>query len=98
MWRQGDVMIAAVSALPQDAVLVGSAVLAEGEATGHRHRIEDPATAEIFESQRLRYLRVIRESARIVHEEHGPIVLPRGIYRFWHQREYTPSSSRRVYD
>ena|SRR5437773_964822 len=92
MWRQGDVMIAAVPALPAEAAQVRSSVLAHGEATGHQHRIEDPATAEIFEKQRVRYLRVISEFARIIHEEHRPIVLRRGVYRFWHQREYTPSA------
>ena len=33
---------------------------------------------------------VTADSARIIHQEHAPILLPRGTYRVWQQREYTP--------
>jgi hypothetical protein len=44
------------------------------------------------------YLRVLAERATVVHQEHGPIVLPQGAYRVWRQREYTPQGIRRVVD
>jgi hypothetical protein len=100
-WRHGDIMIGAVDKLPPEAVVrQGAPVLAWGEVTGHSHRIEDPAAATFFTTGGIDggYFVVSVEKVRLVHEEHGPITLPRGTYRFWHQREYTPGAIRRVVD
>ncbi len=98
LFRHGDVLIAAVEEIPQDAKKEQKLILAHGEITGHTHRIEDPTTAEMFGHEGLLYIRVIGESARVIHEEHKPIELPRGTYKVWQQREYTPQAIRRVYD
>jgi hypothetical protein len=98
MYRHGDVIIAAASEVPADARPRHSAVLARGEATGHSHRIADPSSVEIFEAGDIGFLRVNADSATLVHDEHKPIALPRGIYRFWQQREYSPKAIRRVVD
>jgi hypothetical protein len=99
MWRQGDVLIAVVDAIPDDAVRRSDMVLAEGEITGHRHRVQDQSTAELWAGlDGLLYLRVIADTATLVHEEHGPITLERGLYRVWRQREYTPDAFRTIYD
>jgi hypothetical protein len=49
MWRQGDVLIAAIPSLP---VSKGrrskNLVLASGDATGHRHRIKDRRSARLY--------------------------------------------------
>ena len=75
-------------------------VLAHGEVTGHTHRIEDAATASLFSGWQFGefFLDVSARMARIVHEEHGPIELKRGVYRVWRQREYTPERIQFVYD
>ena len=52
MWRHGDVFIAAVEAIPDGAVRRTGWVLAEGEATGHSHRIERPETVELLRAGR----------------------------------------------
>jgi len=98
MWRHGDIMIAAVESVPEAAHVLPTVTLALGEVTGHSHRIEDPRAAEMLEFRGVRYLRVTAESARLIHEEHHTIVLPRGTYTVWHQREYTPGAIRRVID
>ena len=98
MWRHGDVLIAAVAAIPGSAHLLPTPLLARGEMTGHSHRVADPATAELWESAGSLYLRVVGESATVIHEEHKPIVLPRGTYKVWMQREYTPRAIRTVVD
>jgi len=98
MWRHGDVMIAAVNEIPEQAQLKPTAVLALGELTGHSHRIEDAKTAEILDLNGKMFVRVTAEQARVVHQEHKPIVLPRGTYRYWFQREYTPQAIRRIID
>lgn len=98
-WRHGDIMIEAIGKIPERAaVRKGAPVLAWGEVTGHSHRIEDPHAAVFYTLGDDGYFEVTAPSARLVHEEHGPIVLERGRYRFWHQREYTPGAIRRVVD
>lgn len=91
-------MIAAVAAIPNGADRQPTRVLAWGEITGHNHRIEEAGTAEILEWQGVLYLNVTAPLARIVHEEHKPITIPRGTYRFWYQREYSPEAIRRIID
>jgi hypothetical protein len=98
MWRHCDVLICEVKAIPAGAARLPHCVLAEGELTGHCHRIEGVDVAELFESEGQRFLMVLAESARIVHEEHKTITLPRGTYRVWGQREYTPQAIVRVRD
>ena len=98
MYRHGDVIIAPARSIPAAAIRRPTALLARGEATGHSHRIEDPKTVEVFDHDGMGYLRVTAPEARLVHDEHDAIVLPRGIFRFWMQREYTPKEIRRIID
>src|SRR4051812_13061501 len=98
MWRQGDVLISVVDAIPPGAMKRTDCVLAEGELTGHSHRIDQPGVAELFESGGRLYLRVVATEAKVVHQEHGPITLPRGLYTVWQQREWRKRSIRPVQD
>src|SRR5262245_58993785 len=98
LWRQGDVFIAAVPSLPRRAKPQPRCVLAEGEVTGHSHRVADEGTARLYRNSAWLYLQVVADAATVVHEEHRPITLPRGVYRVWRQREYTPRAIRVVRD
>jgi hypothetical protein len=98
MWRQGDVLIAAVDTIPPGAVMRPNCVLAEGELTGHSHRVDQTGVAELHECGGVMYLQVLASEAKVVHQEHGAITLPQGVYTVWQQREYTPKSVRRVAD
>jgi hypothetical protein len=98
MWRHGDVFIAQVPAIPPDARSLPHCILAEGELTGHSHRVEGAGVAELYELGEERYLRIVAESAPVVHQEHRTITLPQGTYRVWGQREYTPQAIVRVLD
>jgi hypothetical protein len=99
LYRHGDVLIQEVEALPEHArQLTDSApVLAYGEVTGHSHPIEAPEAVEMWVVATGlgadRFVRVL-EPTRIVHEEHQPIPLEPGVYRFWQQREYVAPSER----
>lgn len=98
-WRHGDVLIEQVPAIPEDAEQrAGPPILARGEITGHSHRVAEPDAAEIWVAAGVLYLRILTETATLVHEEHAPITLTQGTYRFWQQREYTPREIRRVVD
>jgi hypothetical protein len=98
MWRHGDVLIAQADSIPVGARPLPHCILAEGELTGHSHRIEGSGVAELFEFGGERFLKVLAESARVIHQEHQTITLPRGTYRVWGQREYTPEAIVRVRD
>ncbi len=95
--RQGDVFIIPIGALPEG--LTGARpVLAEGEVTGHSHRIADPSTAQVLVRPNRMYLEVTADTATVVHDEHGPLTVPRGTYDVRIQREYHPKEIRRVVD
>jgi hypothetical protein len=99
MYRHGDVILVKVDSIPADAEQRPSAVLARGEATGHSHRIADPSGVSVFGGDNgAGYLSVESDFATLVHDEHKAIQLPRGMYRFWLQREYTPQEIRRIVD
>lgn len=98
MWRQGDIFIRAIPAIPREAAArpLPHTVLAHGEVTGHSHRVADPA--HLFAGDGCFYLDVREARARVVHDEHGTITLDRGAYRVWRQREYTPQRIVTVQD
>lgn len=98
LWRQGDVFIIGVQSLPEREREERRPILAEGEITGHAHRIQDPSSARVFSHENNLYLEVVAESATVIHEEHGPITLPRGGYEIRIQREYHPEEIRKVLD
>ena len=98
MYRHGDVIFKRVAAVPEEAVRRPSAVLARGEATGHSHRIAEPSTVSLYEAGGVGYVEVLADSALLIHDEHKPTTLPRGVFRFWQQREYTPAEIRRIVD
>lgn len=98
MWRQGDVLLFSITAVPEGAQKLPHCTLAEGELTGHSHRVAEPEAVELFEKDGTLYLTVKKESATVVHDEHGPITLERGVYRVAKQREYAPRGDRLVLD
>jgi hypothetical protein len=103
MWRQGDVFISRVDAIPERAreSPLPHGILVHGELTGHSHRLADPKSAALFAGLRAggeMFLDVPAGGTRIIHEEHGPIELPEGTYRIWRQREYSPRAIRIVQD
>ena len=81
-------------------------VLAEGEATGHRHAIrervtkfrDDSLARDIPAGLYLGHVRVGSAYARVTHDEHAPLTLPRGTYRVRRQRELGPRDARVLAD
>ena len=95
-YRQGDVSIMAVDSVPKQArKLKGELVLAHGEVTGHAHRIVEGRAFLYQVAAGLLYLRVLSEFAKLYHEEHEDIVLPKGEYEIRRQREFDPFAGRR---
>ncbi|WP_405827448.1 hypothetical protein [Streptomyces sp. NBC_01176] len=108
MYRQGDVLMVSLApdAVPAGVVDApseprdgrGRLVLALGEVTGHAHAVVGPGRlireAGVFGPMLLH----VPDGARVVHEEHAAISLPKGWYRVVRQREYVPGSVRVVAD
>ncbi|MBV9461001.1 MAG: hypothetical protein JO141_26320, partial [Bradyrhizobium sp.] len=77
-------------------------VLAEGEESGHRHAVcervtmfrDDELARDIPEGLYIGHLQVASPHARLTHDEHAPITLPRGTYRVRRQRELGPRDAR----
>jgi hypothetical protein len=97
-YRQGDVFLVPVRSLPSEGRQARGNVLAEGEVTGHSHRFRHPNSVQVFTSGQQLYVEVFEETADLIHQEHGPIAVPRGGYEVRIQREYTPKGIQRVVD
>jgi hypothetical protein len=101
--RQGDILLVPVEKVPDGLKEVprenGAIVLAEGEATGHLHKIEAPEAtflADDLASIEGRFLIIEAEAATadaaqgvaLEHPEHDTVVLEPGAYEVRRQREY----------
>lgn len=98
-YRHGDVMIEEIPKLPGGHKRsLPHRVLAHGEVTGHRHQIREAAGSALYEMPTHLLLEVTDDFVTLVHEEHKPIQLKRGIYKVWRQREYSPEEIRTIRD
>lgn len=87
LYRQGDLLIQSLDKAPEGKRKARpDGVLAEGEVTGHMHRVEDVTKAEVYEIGK-QLLLSTETGIRIVHDEHNPLELPAGHYRVIRQRE-----------
>lgn len=97
-YRQGDVSILTAVKIPLAAQRVaGEQILARGEVTGHTHRITEGKVLLYQLATGLMYLRVLSEFAKLYHEEHEEIILPRGDYEVRQQKEFDWLSEERRY-
>ena len=92
-YQQGDVIFEPTNGIPKGSTKVPSKpgeagiVVAEGEATGHRHLCVGEAA--LLERKDERFLQV--ESMSVVtHEEHGKVTLPPGSYKIRIVKEFDP--------
>jgi len=104
MYRQGDVLIVPIKAMPKNVEAVqrekGKAVVAHGEATGHVHAVEDVRAALFSDPRTTEVFMLVAGDAPVAleHEEHNPINVPPGTYQVLRQREYAPGAVRNVAD
>ena len=98
-YRQGDVLLIRIDRIPAGTTEVARRhlVLAEGEVTGHAHRIESESAVMLTTAESATFVRLSKK-AQLIHEEHAAIDLPAGTYKVIRQREYTPTEIRRVAD
>jgi hypothetical protein len=97
-FRHGDILITA-GQMPAQVTELKHSIIAEGETTGHAHRLHDGVLYE--DAQGNMFVRVPEgKTGTLTHEEHGTIALPAGDYVVTRQREYNPyeRSIRQVAD
>jgi hypothetical protein len=95
--RQGDVILLPIPADYIAGERVPHLTLAEGERTGHAHRIID-GQAELRERDGILYLTVSSDAATLSHEEHRSIPIPQGTWIIRLQRQYEPGDWRYIED
>ena len=107
IFRQGDLLIRKVWAVPTNAIPIDGPVLATGEKTGHTHTQNGPH--QIFEAPEdisydewsgietnnasKLYLEAKQELS-IEHPEHNKITIPKGVYTVVHERQFNPWEGR----
>lgn len=102
-WRQGDIFFVKIAEEVNlsEGTPLKNGVIAEGEQTGHAHRVSPSsiaAGAMLVALGRAMYLRAPEAGASIVHDEHGPIQLPTGTYAVVRQQEFDGLRWRQVWD
>ena len=109
--QQGDVILKTISNIPSNTKLLDSLVLAEGEATGHRHQIISGVATLVMLKNKM-FLKVISDYAVLRHgnfqepklkgdnDYHNDIEIPKGDYEVRIVRETDPFEEkiRRVQD
>lgn len=83
--------------VPEDAEEKEDGVIAEGEISGHHHRLSDGAKAALLIAGAVAYVRALRET-EVIHEEHNTIILPAEDCKITRQREYRPDGWAQVLD
>lgn len=90
--QQGDVLLQ-TSTLPNGCKKLQAGirgyVIAEGEATGHAHCIEDLEGCDVYEKDGVMYIKTSKEVS-VAHEEHLPITIPAGVWEVGIIQEYDP--------
>ena len=89
--QQGDVTFERVARMPSRGTVINPSargyVVAEGEATGHAHVIDEQSVLEMREVDGVLYAR-IAAPAQALHEEHKPVDLAPGIWKIGRVQEY----------
>jgi hypothetical protein len=82
--RHGDVILEKVDSIKGTQKKVNESILAEGEVTGHFHRLKGNLLVSEFEGST--YIQ-LDQPAILSHEEHDTLEIPEGMYRVVMQRE-----------
>ena len=89
MFRQGDLLIREIKELPENLKRLSHKILAEGEVTGHKHQFV--GNVDVYENEKGQMMfGVMDANAKLVHQEHKPILIGKGVYEVIKEREYNP--------
>lgn len=101
IYRHGDVLIRQIAELPKgERSEVTTTVLAEGEATGHKHRLTCAEAFAVMQGFEEKKYFELRAPATLTHEEHSALSIEPGAYEIGIETEfdYFEEAMRRVVD
>ena len=91
IFRHGDILIREVESIPKSVIPINTKILAEGEQTGHHHKLI--GSFQIFQENdslsQNRFLEIMEETT-LTHQEHHQITIPVGKYVVVHERQHNP--------
>jgi len=99
-YQQGDVLIETVEELPSGCKEAeDKGILAYGETTGHKHKLED-SNVKTYKDDRGNIYFKVEDHVKLKHEEHNAITLPPGVYRSWivKEKDWVSGMVRNVVD
>ena len=102
-FQQGDILIKRVSGLPKGEIIKAENVgyvLAEGETTGHKHKIEEVQFARMVKTVDGKVYLSVTKAVPLKHDEHYIIIIEPGEYEVSKVREkdHTTKLVREVQD
>ena len=97
MYRHGDLLITKINAIPEDTVQINDKIIAEGEISGHKHKIFGSAQVHIRPSFIDRPINENSEvwfnafdEIKLGHEEHKTLEIPKGVYKVTKEQQFDP--------
>jgi hypothetical protein len=90
-YRQGDLLLVQVSALPDQAEVLSHRIVLQTGPGAHQHQLNSGALVQKAETL---FVHLVEDGA-LVHDEHAQVLLPRGDYQVVRQREYVPGPASR---
>ena len=93
-YRHGDLLIRQIKKIPESATPLSTNIIAEGEVTGHNHKLYGshqvygtcPKNPRVIEPT---YFQA-KEDISLKHQEHNTLKISKGLYEILHEREYNP--------
>ena len=94
IYRHGDLLIRQVKKISESARPISTNIIAEGEVTGHNHKLY--GSHQVYGTH-IDNPRVIvptyfqaKEEISLKHQEHNTLKISKGLYEILHEREYNP--------
>ena len=98
--RQGDLLFVRLDKLPEKKEdWKDGKILVRGEATGHAHALESLTNCDVFLSVDGKLIiNVKKGTKKVLHEDHGTVILHEGAHEVKRKNEYLPSGWQQVKD
>ena len=93
-YRHGDLLIKQIKKIPEPAIPLSTNIIAEGEVTGHNHKLYGSHQVYGTHSENPRIIEPTyfqaKEDISLKHQEHATLNISKGNYVIIREREYNP--------
>ena len=93
-YRHGDLLIKQIKKIPESVTPLSTNIIAEGEVTGHNHKLYGSHQVYGTHSENPRIIEPTyfqaKEDISLKHQEHATLKISKGNYVIIHEREYDP--------